>query len=219
MKSSACASTGIASPTMIVPGINSSGTSRNSRNTVVVVANEPMPSVSKKLVTNPMTRSSGVGAAMCSPCAMARLVADRPADDEQHAAGRQRAEQHPYERHVVPPILLAGSRMSADHHSDDSFELYDLRVEVVATDRPMVCGHRAGDWLELRGENLTLPRGPALFHLCAGGAAAAAAGEAADDAPARLDDDRRRDRLSRSPTAAPGSASPASARARSATAR
>ena len=42
---------------------------------------------------------------------------------------------------------------------DDTFELYDLRVEVVATDRPMVCGHRAGDWLELRGENLTLPAG------------------------------------------------------------
>ena len=42
---------------------------------------------------------------------------------------------------------------------DDAFELYDLRVEVVATDRPMVCGHRAGDWLEVRGENLTLPPG------------------------------------------------------------
>jgi len=40
---------------------------------------------------------------------------------------------------------------------NDRFDLYDLRVEVVATDRPMVCGHRAGDWLELRGENLTLP--------------------------------------------------------------
>ena len=42
---------------------------------------------------------------------------------------------------------------------DDAFELYDLRVEVVATERPMVCGHRAGDWLEVRGENLTLPAG------------------------------------------------------------
>lgn len=41
----------------------------------------------------------------------------------------------------------------------DTFELYDLRVVVVATDRPMVCGHRAGDWLELHGENLTLPPG------------------------------------------------------------
>jgi uncharacterized repeat protein (TIGR04076 family) len=42
---------------------------------------------------------------------------------------------------------------------DDRFELYDLRVEVVATERPMVCGHRAGDWLEVRGEALTLPPG------------------------------------------------------------
>lgn len=37
---------------------------------------------------------------------------------------------------------------------DDSFELYDLRVDVVATDRPMVCGHRAGDWFMVQGENL-----------------------------------------------------------------
>ena len=37
----------------------------------------------------------------------------------------------------------------------DTFTLYDLRVEVVATDRPMVCNHRPGDWFELSGENLT----------------------------------------------------------------
>jgi len=42
---------------------------------------------------------------------------------------------------------------------NDTFELFDLRVEVVGTDRPMVCGHRAGDSLELRGENLSLPPG------------------------------------------------------------
>jgi uncharacterized repeat protein (TIGR04076 family) len=42
---------------------------------------------------------------------------------------------------------------------DDTFELFDLRVEVVATDRPMVCGHRAGDWFEVRGENLTFVAG------------------------------------------------------------
>jgi uncharacterized repeat protein (TIGR04076 family) len=40
---------------------------------------------------------------------------------------------------------------------DDTFELYDLRVEVVATNRPMVCGHRAGDWFEVRGEELMFP--------------------------------------------------------------
>ena len=42
---------------------------------------------------------------------------------------------------------------------DDAFDLYDLRVEVIATERPMVCGHHAGDSFEVRGENLTLPAG------------------------------------------------------------
>jgi uncharacterized repeat protein (TIGR04076 family) len=41
----------------------------------------------------------------------------------------------------------------------DEFTLYDLRVEVVATQRPMVCDHREGDSFELRGENLSLPPG------------------------------------------------------------
>ena len=57
------------------PGINSSGTRRKSRNTVVVVANDPIPSVSKKLVTNPMRSSSAVGAVGCPPRAASRLVA------------------------------------------------------------------------------------------------------------------------------------------------
>ncbi len=43
--------------------------------------------------------------------------------------------------------------------SPQTFTLYDLRVEVVATDRPMVCNHAAGDFFELRGENLSLPPG------------------------------------------------------------
>lgn len=33
----------------------------------------------------------------------------------------------------------------APSDSDDRFTLYDLRVEVIATDQPMVCQHRAGD--------------------------------------------------------------------------
>ena len=41
----------------------------------------------------------------------------------------------------------------------DQFTLYDLRVEVVATERPMICNHAAGDYFELSGENLTLPEG------------------------------------------------------------
>jgi uncharacterized repeat protein (TIGR04076 family) len=44
--------------------------------------------------------------------------------------------------------------------ASDSFTLYDLRVEVVATPgRRMVCNHRAGDFFTLSGENLALPPG------------------------------------------------------------
>ncbi len=49
----------------------------------------------------------------------------------------------------------------------DSFTLYDLRVEVVATDRPMVCNHRAGDWFELSGENLVFGQSFPLYPLAA----------------------------------------------------
>ena len=48
-----------------------------------------------------------------------------------------------------------GTRMSLD----DVFELYDLRVEVVAGEGRMVCNHKAGDYFELSGENLSFPAG------------------------------------------------------------
>ena len=40
---------------------------------------------------------------------------------------------------------------------NDEFDLWDLRVEVVGNQQNMVCGHRVGDYFEVRGENLTLP--------------------------------------------------------------
>ena len=43
--------------------------------------------------------------------------------------------------------------------ASDEFLLYDLRVEVIAGDKPMVCNHAIGDYFELSGENLTLPSG------------------------------------------------------------
>ncbi|QDL94236.1 TIGR04076 family protein (plasmid) [Paroceanicella profunda] len=44
--------------------------------------------------------------------------------------------------------------------SDDSFELYDLRVEVVAPESAhLYCGATPGDHFELRGEMLHLPPG------------------------------------------------------------
>ncbi|MHB2167235.1 TIGR04076 family protein [Alsobacter sp. R-9] len=48
---------------------------------------------------------------------------------------------------------------AADAEPDDAFVLYDLRVEVVKGDRPMVCNHKEGDFFELSGENLSLPPG------------------------------------------------------------
>lgn len=41
---------------------------------------------------------------------------------------------------------------------DDSFTLYDLKVEVVATEKPMVCGHKEGDFFLVEGEDLVFPQ-------------------------------------------------------------
>ncbi|MEM7568133.1 MAG: TIGR04076 family protein, partial [Pseudomonadota bacterium] len=42
----------------------------------------------------------------------------------------------------------------------DAFELYDLRVEVMAEEgAPIYCGAAPGDHFELRGEMLHLPPG------------------------------------------------------------
>ncbi|MEM9221745.1 MAG: TIGR04076 family protein [Pseudomonadota bacterium] len=44
--------------------------------------------------------------------------------------------------------------------SDDTFELYDLRVEVVAPEGGAIyCGANPGDYFELHGEMLYLPPG------------------------------------------------------------
>ena len=46
---------------------------------------------------------------------------------------------------------------------DDSFELYDLRVEAVIPDgAPIYCGAKPGDYFELRGEMLYLPPGQGM---------------------------------------------------------
>lgn len=40
---------------------------------------------------------------------------------------------------------------------EDEFLLYDLKVEVIASDKPMVCSHREGDYFLVVGENLVFP--------------------------------------------------------------
>lgn len=41
----------------------------------------------------------------------------------------------------------------------DEFELYDLKIEVIKGHGEFVCHHTAGDYLELSGENLSIPAG------------------------------------------------------------
>lgn len=49
---------------------------------------------------------------------------------------------------------------SADNPQDESFELYDLRVEVIGPPGLAIyCGARLGDYFELQGEMLLLPPG------------------------------------------------------------
>ena len=64
--------------------------------------------------------------------------------------------------------------------SDDTFELYDLRVEVVAPEGATIyCGAKPGDFFELRGEMLHLPPGQGFSIYSLAAAAAAPAGQAA----------------------------------------
>ena len=42
---------------------------------------------------------------------------------------------------------------------NDAFTLYDLKVEVIGSERPMVCNHQLGDSFTLVGENLQFPPG------------------------------------------------------------
>ncbi len=52
---------------------------------------------------------------------------------------------------------------------DDAFNLWNLRVEVVGDAAAMVCSHTPGDYLEVHGENISLPDGQSfsLYALAA----------------------------------------------------
>lgn len=40
---------------------------------------------------------------------------------------------------------------------DDTFTLYDLKVEVCEGEKPFVCSHHAGDYFLVKGENIEFP--------------------------------------------------------------
>ena len=66
--------------------------------------------------------------------------------------------------------MLSGMPAKRIRRSKATFRLFDLRVEVEqAEGLPMVCNHKAGDFFELRGENLSLPPGQTfpLYSLAA----------------------------------------------------
>lgn len=43
--------------------------------------------------------------------------------------------------------------------TNDKFTLYDLKVEVIGSRGKMVCKHKIGDYFEVSGENISLPKG------------------------------------------------------------
>lgn len=42
---------------------------------------------------------------------------------------------------------------------DDSFDLFNLKVEVARCEGKMVCKHEIGDYFEVSGENISIPSG------------------------------------------------------------
>jgi uncharacterized repeat protein (TIGR04076 family) len=50
---------------------------------------------------------------------------------------------------------------------DDSFELYDIKVEVYSNGlKPMACNHQVGDYFLVSGENFSLPPGQSFPIYC-----------------------------------------------------
>lgn len=50
---------------------------------------------------------------------------------------------------------------------NDSFELYDIKVEVANNGiKPMVCNHQDGDYFLLSGENFSLPKNQSFPIYC-----------------------------------------------------
>jgi uncharacterized repeat protein (TIGR04076 family) len=58
-------------------------------------------------------------------------------------------------------VCTEGPTTTTDAGKDDTFVLYDLRIEVIGCQpgKTMVCNHPVGSYFEVRGENLSLPAG------------------------------------------------------------
>ena len=95
----ACVIVGSVCPTFSVPGIRRSGTILKNLNMAVVGANDPMPSVSKKLVTKPMPSCAGFGlwppvtASGAAPGVAFAFLSSDPGTEVIESERAQRSEQ------------------------------------------------------------------------------------------------------------------------------
>ena len=62
-------------------------------------------------------------------------------------------------KETLMSLETRGAPAGPGSRGDDTFELYDLKVEVVAGDKPFVCSHHVGDSFLVQGENLVFPEG------------------------------------------------------------
>jgi uncharacterized repeat protein (TIGR04076 family) len=63
-------------------------------------------------------------------------------------------------RQAAGPLAASMAGPAGSGAADDRFELFDLRVEVVAPEGARIqCNARVGDWFEVRGELLHFPPG------------------------------------------------------------
>ncbi|OLN89034.1 hypothetical protein CCHL11_06010 [Colletotrichum chlorophyti] len=91
--------------------------------------------------------------------------------------------------------------MTSSQSRDDTFELYDLRVEVICPPgKRIMCGAKEGDYFTLKGEMLYLPpnQGISIYSLAllqSSNGPHASPGKATSYLHERLDDNRRTYRL------------------------
>ncbi len=63
------------------------------------------------------------------------------------------------------PVSAGSAGAAAASGASDEFELYDLRVEVVESGRPFVMHAKKGDWFEVIGGRVILPKDNPSFSL------------------------------------------------------
>lgn len=89
-----------------------------------------------------------------------------PSESRRWQRRARRSRNHRHIRSTMDSLLTAAS-LNPVHtqvvRADDTFELYDLKVEVVCPpNERILCGAKDGDYFILQGEMLTLPPGQGI---------------------------------------------------------